>query len=450
METPFNIAQTWLQCIGCGRENDLLDERTFKCPVCGNLFDVMHTFPAQKDFNYYTKMFDRRAISSHFHQHNNPPQHLSGVWRFHEWVMPYLPSSQIISLGEGNVPIVRAGDHLKKWIGGDLDLWLILEGMTPTGSFKDFGGTVMISIAKATGIKAIGCASTGDTSAMAAAYASAAGMDCVVVLPKGKVTASQLAQPLVHGARVITLPGSFDDCMRVVKELVNAGLLFPVNSLNPTRIEGHQASVFLTAQFFNWKLPDWYVLPVGNGSNCSSVGKAIRLMKKSGYSGKMARILGCQSEAASPLADSWIRTGIQYGQVTEELWKRNYVPQKQVGFTSATAALIGNPVSWEKVIREIVASDGYMNVAPEHLLNEAVAICGKDGHFVCPQTGTALAGIKLAVESKKQRIKPGSRVVVVSTANGLKFTESATTDLVQNIIDASDCSTETVAKIMGL
>ena len=359
--------------------------------------------------------------------------------------MPYLSNNHIITLREGNVPIVPAGKNLCEWIGGDVDLWLILEGMTPTGSFKDFGGTVMISVAKAAGITHIGCASTGDTSAMAAAYASAAGMGCVVILPQGKVTPAQLAQPLVHGAKVITLPGDFDICMKVVRELVEAGALFPANSLNPTRIEGHQATVFLTAQFFDWNLPNWFALPVGNGSNCSSVGKGIRLMQSLGYSGTMPRILGCQSMAARPLAASWLEAA--RGTVTIDSWRSEYRPM-QVGETTATAARIGDPVSREKVMREILSSNGAMVIADEAALNEAVSVCGRDGYFVCPQTGTALEGVRRAV--KDGTIAEGSRVVVVSTANGLKFTESASANLLGNIIKAPDCKLSTVANILNL
>lgn len=449
MKELIDIYPTYLRCIGCGHGTDLLKERKFFCPHCGNLYDVVHNFPQydRESFNAYSKMFNARAGLSNFFLNDNSPLLRSGVWRFWEWIMPNLPINQIVTLNEGNVPIVRAGKNLQDWVGS-IDLWLILEGMTPTGSFKDFGGTVMISVANTAGIKAIGCASTGDTSAMAAAYASAAGIKCVVVLPRGKVTPAQLAQPLVYGAMVITIPGSFDDCMRIVRELVQDGLLFPANSLNPTRIEGHQATVFLTAQFFDWELPDWFALPVGNGSNCSSVGKAIRLMKQLGYAGNMSKILGCQSAAANPLASSWVQSNVAFSGVSVDSWSVKYAPQEHVGETTATAALIGKPVSWRKVIREIVASKGAMNTVPEQLLNEAVAVYGRDGQFVCPQTGTALAGVKLAVKSGM--IPKGSRVVVVSTANGLKFTESAAAGLEKTIIEADDCQTKTVAKIMGL
>ncbi|MFA5083783.1 MAG: threonine synthase [Candidatus Paceibacterota bacterium] len=443
MRKPFTIKQSWLSCIACGHKEDLLEERKFECPRCGNLYEIEHNFDLlKKDRDRYLDDFNLRIVSSAFHSKN--PSDCSGVWRFKEWIMPFLPDDCIVTLREGFVPIVCAGEHLREWVG-DIELYLILEGMTPTGSFKDFGGTVMMSVAKAAGIKAVACASTGDTSAMAAAYAAAAGIQCAVLLPKGKITPVQLAQPLVYGAKVILLPGDFDDCMRVMKELVADFEVYPANSLNPARIEGHQATVFQIAQYFNWQLPDWIAVPVGNGSNCSSVGKAMRLMKKFGFK-RTSRILGCQSEAANPLTRSWNLTK-KDGQVFLNEWILNYQPIK-VGETSATAARIGDPVSRNKVMREIVYSNGAMQIASEQDLNEAVSVCGKDGYFVCPQTGMALAGVKNAVN--EGWIKKGKRVVVVSTATGLKFTETAAAHLENNIVSADDCRTETAAKILNL
>lgn len=448
----FGPKQTWLACIACGFKADLLAERLFKCPHCGNLYDVMHQYP-ECGFTKLAEQFDFRAREQLRDKtlFTNAKMYTSGVWRFHELIMPHLPVYQAVTLGEGNVPIIKAGKRLREWVGID-DLYLILEGKTPTGSFKDFGGTVMMSIARAAGIKKVGCASTGDTSAMLAAYAAAADIECVVVLPEGQTTPTQLAQPLVFGAKVITIPGSFDDCMQVVEELVSEEKLFPGNSFNPTRIEGHQATVFLLAQYFGWQLPEWIALPVGNGSNCSSVGKAMRVMRQLGYTGSTSRILGCQSEAAHPLASAWLRAQLichdnycfdDFGKI----WKQTYQPQLELGKTNATAAKIGKPVSYQKVIREVTHSNGRMNIVPEELLNQAVAICGRDGHHVCPQTGTALAGVKLAVANGN--IGRGERVAVVSTADGLKFTDSAAQDLMGNIIKAKSCRTEEVADLLN-
>lgn len=454
MKKAFEMHQTWLQCINCGKKQDLLEERKFKCPDCGGLFEVDHDFSLlDTGPNLLRSIFQNRT--NDICSCDGPQWKRSGVWRYKELIMPFLPEEMIVTIGEGVVPIIPAGKNLLKWIGGNINLWLILEGMTPTGSFKDFGGTVMMSVAKAAGIKAVACASTGDTSAMAAAYAAAAGMECVVVLPRGKVTAVQLAQPLVHGAKVITLPGNFDVCMKVVQNLVRDYGAYPANSLNPSRIEGHQATVFQIAQFFNWELPNWIVVPVGNGSNCSSIAKGIKVLKRLSIIDptlfeNRTKILGCQSEAANPLSRSW-PTGLTFldsvgGYLAA--WKEGYRPIIEVGETTATAASIGDPVSRDKVMDGVVRSGGSMVTASEVDLNEAVAVCGKDGVFVCPQTGTALAGIRNAIKSG--HILHGETVVAVSTATGLKFTESAAGHLKQEIIDAKDCDTETVAKIMNL
>lgn len=446
MKKAFSQEQTWLSCINCGYKTDLLEERKFRCPRCGNLYDIEHDLTsAGKSLQQYTKLFDSR-ISAGALKKDGAKYH-SGVWRFQEWIMPFMPESNIVSLGEGNVPIVRAGKNLNEWVGSDIELYIIMEGMTPTGSFKDFGGTVMMSVARAAGIQNVCCASTGDTSAMAAAYSTAAGIQCAVILPEGKITPVQLAQPLVHGAKVILLPGNFDDCMKVMQELVIRYGVYPANSLNPARIEGHQATVFLVAQYFGWKCPDWIAVPVGNGSNCSSVGKGLRLLKKFGVE-KTSKILGCQSEAANPLAKSWNSVRVQAAEGVSaplEKWKSSYKPVT-VGETTATAARIGDPVSRDKVMREITNSSGAMQIAAERDLNEAVSICGKDGYFVCPQTGIALAGVRNA--RRQGWIEAGARVVVVSTATGLKFTDSAALNLQRNIITAQDCQTETVAKIL--
>jgi threonine synthase len=448
MQKAFNIEQTWLTCINCGYRTDLLEERKFRCPRCGDLYDIEHNLKASgQTLDQYQALFDSRVSATALTKPE--AKYHSGVWRFQDWIMPFMPEDRIVSLVEGNVPIVRAGKNLQNWVGDDIELYIIMEGMTPTGSFKDFGGTVMMSVAKAAGIRNVCCASTGDTSAMAAAYSAAAGIQCAVILPKGKITPVQLAQPLVHGAKVILLPGDFDVCMKVMQELVTKYGVYPANSLNPARIEGHQATVFLTAQYFGWQCPDWIAVPVGNGSNCSSVGKGLRLLKKLGMQ-RTSKILGCQSRAANPLAKAWNSVMVQDSQAVKaplEKWKASYKPVA-VGETTATAARIGDPVSRDKVMREITLSNGAMQIAEEPDLNEAVSICGKDGYFVCPQTGIALAGVRNA--RRQGWLSKGARVVVVSTATGLKFTDSAAANLQNNIITAADCQTESVAKILKI
>ncbi|MBI4089074.1 threonine synthase [Candidatus Kaiserbacteria bacterium] len=433
----------------CNSTAPLYGATRFRCPDCGGLYDVCHQFEIQpSEAPYWKIVFDRRCLQDH-----HDIQSQSGVWRFHELVMPSLSEEHIVTLGEGIMPMWRAGNNLRKWIGGGLDLWLMPEGLAPTGSFKDFGGTVMISVAKASGVTAIGCASTGDTSAMAAAYAAAAGMTCAVVLPRGWVTAVQLAQPIAHGAKVITVPGSFDDCSRIVQELVAAGRMFPANSINPSRIEGHQATVFLAVQFFGWEMPDWFVVPVGNGSNSSSIGKGMRTLRDLGFVHHIGRILGVQSAAANPLAQSWsVASGMNRNPPSTndfaDLWKTAYMPRDKLGDTVATAARIGAPVSYKKVIREITASNGAVLTASEESLIEAVLIAGSDGHFVCPQTGTALSGLRDAVS--RGLVQSRERVVVVSTAAGIKFPNVPARRGGASSWNAKTCDTEEVAGLIGI
>ncbi|MCX6722266.1 MAG: pyridoxal-phosphate dependent enzyme [Candidatus Staskawiczbacteria bacterium] len=434
---PFDMKQTWLECIKCGHQADLLQERKFRCPQCGNLYDVMHDFSHLPNADILKQTFADRMMMFN-HAFGNVAQ--SGVWRYKELIMPHLPHEYIVSLGEGSVPILHAGPNLCKWIGIE-NLWLILEGLTGTGSFKDYGMTVLISVAKAAGIKVVACSSTGDTSAALAAYAAAAGMKCIVILPRGKVTPVQIVQPLANGALVLTADTDFDGCMNIMEFLVRECGAYPGNSLQPSRIEGHQATAFQIAHFFGWNMPDVIALPVGNGSDCSSVGKGMRLLKQLGLVPESSRILGCQSEAACPLAKSWLFNDSQLA------WEAAYKPMK-VGETTATAARIGNPVSKDKVMREIIASHGAMEIALEQDLNEAVAVCGKDGIFVCPQTGIALAGIRNAVAIGM--IGPNETVVAVSTATGLKFTESAARNLEKGIVDLPDCDPASVAKFLQL
>ncbi len=434
-----------MQCMRCGSKVPLYGAKSFLCR-CGGLYDVRHDFSeiARGGRVYWHDVFDKRCRPVRGHAETT-----SGVWRFTELVMPSIERYNIVTLGEGVMPFWRAGENLRNWVGGNLDLWIMPEGLTPTASFKDFGGTVMVSVAKQSGVEAIGCASTGDTSAMAAAYAAAAGMKCVVVLPKGKVTDAQLVQPLAYGAKVISIPGSFDDCMRVVRELVDAGKMFPANSLNPARIEGHQATVFLAAQFFDWCLPDWFVVPIGNGSNSSSVGKGMRTLSELGLVGRRSRILGTQSEAANPLAMSW-GTVQKDGcaQASESEWMKAYKPLEELGDTTATAARIGNPVSAEKVMREVVSADGAVLTVSEIGLNTAVLVAGRDGHFVCPQTGMALAGLRKAVPLGL--IRERERVVVVSTAAGIKFPGVVTEYGDGTVLETGSCRTEEIAEAIGV
>lgn len=446
--------ESFLKCIRCGEKIPLYGTVIFTCrkeveksKFCDGLYDVVHDGLEKIDHNYLRMLFDSRT-----RQKVGDVTTMSGVWRFRELVMGSLRKSEIVSLGEGIHPFWEAGRNLRDWIGGGLDLWILPEGLGPTGAFKDNGMTAMVSVAKKNGMKVVTCSSTGDTSASLAAYGAAAGVEVVVFLPAdGNLTSVQLMQPAIHGAKIVLLPGKFDEAMNAVLELAEQGRVFPGNSINPTRIEGHQATVFLTAQFFGWELPDWFVVPVGNGSNTSSVGKGVRLLKELRMvdNTKDVRILGAQAAAASPLARSW-RKVKEDGHVLFHRWKQAYQPGTSTGITAASAMDIDRPVSHEKVMREICASKGAMVIGPEEDMFEALRMAGRDGYALCPQTGIALAGLRLAVQEK--RVKPRSRVVVVSTATGLKFPDvlaKAGHDP-KRIHRARSASVEEIADILGV
>lgn len=365
--------RVYYRCINesCNAKYPIGSRPTFRCE-CGDLFDVIVQKHSGSNRQFWTGLYNSRTDCARYP---------SRVWQYSFWVDPEI--TEPVTLGEGNVPIVEAPERLHKWVGGDLRLHLVLEGKNPTASFKDRGMSPLVSRAKKHGAKFVVCTSTGDTSAALAAYAAAAGIRCFVILPYGKVTEEQILQAKLLGATIIFLPGDFDDCMRIQLELVEHYSMSPGNSVMPFRNQGHQTLVFQTVQHFGWEFPDWFVAPVGNGSNCSSLGLGLRTMRECGFDAT-SRILGCQSEAANPLYLSWREAGGQ--RATREHWTEVYKPIT-VGETIATAARIGKPVSWKKVIREITISNGAMAMATEAQLREAVIVAALSGLFLCPQSG---------------------------------------------------------------
>lgn len=426
--------KTWLskfRCINCSTMYDILSERKFKCHECQYPLEVVHQIP-DKPRGYWTSLFDKRHQSM---------REISGIWQFREWIMPDVKPKQIVTLGEGNVAIVPAGNHLRKWLGGKADVWLSLRGKNPTGAFKDDGMTAWITVAMISGARAGVCSSTGDTSASSGAYCAAAGIPCMVLLPKGHITNEQVLQVKLFGAHIVMVPAPFDKCMEILQELVEHYGAYPSNSMHPARIEGHQGMLFQAVRFFGWELPEWVVGPVGNGSDLSSIDKARHTLHRAGFTGGL-RILGSQSDVANPLTKSW-----QEGCPTNlREWRSAYEPVS-VGDTIATAMRIGNPYSHIKVMRAILDSRGTMEQASDEEIKEAVFACARDGHFVCPQSGAALAGLRRAIQ--KCVIKGKERVLVVCTADGMKFTAPFSKGLLDDIVYTKGCDVEEVANIIN-
>ena len=399
----------WLQCVeGCdGRYSPF--EVVYHCPTCGGLLDVAHDVTALKERSAtaWMRLFDERYARTRW-------PYGSGVWGKKEWVMPILDDDHVVSMYEGLTNLFCA-ERLGARVGLQ-DLWVKLCGNTHTGSFKDLGMTVLVSAVKqmrAGGerIDAVACASTGDTSAALAAYGAAAGIPTVVFLPKDKVSPAQLVQPLANGALVLALETDFDGCMEVVKEVTKDRSIYLANSLNSLRIEGQKTVGIEIIQQLDWEVPDWIVIPGGNLGNVSALGRGFEMLLQLGLIDRAPRIAVAQAEAANPLYLAYRAGWDRYKPVTAQP-------------TIASAIRIGNPVSISRAVRVLRRFDGVVEQADEQELVEAMADADRTGLFCCPHTGVALAALKKLLAARV--IRKEERVVVISTAHGLKFAEMKT------------------------
>ncbi|MBN1260216.1 MAG: threonine synthase, partial [Anaerolineae bacterium] len=376
------------------------------CPNCGGLLDVEHDLDALRDRSAaaWMRLFDQRTRT-------NAWPYGSGVWGKKEWVCPQVDDENVVSMYEGHTNCFWA-ERLGSQIGVP-DLWVKLCGNSHTGSFKDLGMTVLVSVVKqmiADGkpIRAVACASTGDTSAALAAYAAAAGIPAVVLLPKGKVSTAQLIQPIANGALVLALDTDFDGCMAIVQRITEDPTVYLANSMNSLRMEGQKTVAFEIVQQFDWQVPDWIVIPVGNLGNVSALGKGFLMLKALGLIDKLPRIICAQAAQANPLYLSYQTQFQDYHAV-------------KAGRTLASAIQIGDPVSYERAVKVLQTFDGVVEQATEDELANAAALADRTGMYCCPHTGVALAVLfKLAARGDVRR---DDRVVVISTAHGLKFTQ---------------------------
>jgi threonine synthase len=400
-----SLACAW----GCGRAVPILSGAV-TCPSCGGLLDPVFDMKAlaRRSAASWRKLFDARAAAT-------GPLARSGVWAHHEWVLPEIGEGDVVTLGEGRSPLVPGP------AAGGARLLVKQCGQQPTGSFKDLGMTVLVSAAQAMRrgkaapgkarrrIRALVCASTGDTSAALAAYGARAGIPVVVLLPAGKVSPAQLAQPLAHGAKVIELEGSFDDCMRVVQEIgAREGFLL-ANSKNPLRLLGQATVAFEIVRDLGWRAPDVVVVPSGNLGNVAALHMGFSLLLRLGLTERVPRLVAAQVRAADPLHRARVAG---YG---------GLVPV-EVGETMATAIRIGHPVSFPRARTALIDSNGTTTSASEEELAQGMGMLDRSGLFSCPQTGAAMAGI---LQLKKRRFfKKNDTIVLVSTASGLKFVEA--------------------------
>lgn len=338
--------------------------------------------------------------------------------------LPVTGKTPVISLNEGDTPLIYAC-HLSEMLGKGFEVYLKYEGLNPTGSFKDRGMTMAISKALEEGSKAVMCASTGNTSASAAAYSARAGLKCIVLIPEGSIALGKLSQAMIHGAKVIAVKGNFDDCLNLVREISEKYKITLVNSINPYRIEGQKTGSFEICDALG-DAPDFHAIPVGNAGNITAYWKGYKEYKKNGFSKKLPKMLGFQAAGSAPIV---------LGHPVKD------------PHTIATAIKIGNPASWKQAEAARDESGGLIDmVTDDEILAAYKLLAAKEGVFVEPASAASVAGIiKL---SKKGYFKKAARIVCVLTGHGLKDPDRAIASIEKpNVVEAK---LEVVVKEMGL
>ncbi len=403
-------------CLGCNARY-ASDELLYTCPKCNGVFLLEdNNFESLKkhDGAYWRQLFDARACTRH--------TALRGIFRYYELMAPVMDSEDIVYLGEGHTPIIDAAPALKELLG--VDFAYKNDGQNPSASFKDRGMACAFSYLKALVRKnnweevLTVCASTGDTSAAAAQYAAYVGgpIKSVVLLPHGKVTPQQLAQPLGSGALVLEMPGVFDDCMKVVENLAETCRVALLNSKNSWRILGQESYAFEVAQWHNWDVSKVNLfVPIGNAGNITAIMAGFLKLYKLNIIEALPRIFGVQSHHADPV----------YRYYAADAQSRVWEPVK-VQASVAQAAMIGNPVSFprvQKMVAEYIKLAGedafHVLQVTEQQIMDATLLANKHGHIACTQGGECFAGMRRALELKL--IDASQKTVLDATAHSIKF-----------------------------
>ncbi len=380
------MADFWYQCIECSRKFDP-SRRLYTCPDCGGLLEIE---------------FDLSAIAEELGKHplKGPPS----VWKYGVF-LPVRDRSKIVTLREGGTPLYRCQRLAERL--GVRELYVKYEGANPTGSFKDRGMTVGVTRALEYGVSTVACASTGNTSASLAAYASKAGLRCLVLLPKGKVALGKLVQAMIYGAEIIAIEGNFDQALQLVERLCRErGDIYLLNSVNPFRPQGQKTIGFEIADELGWEVPDRVVVPMGNCANIWAIYKGFYELREVGLTGRIPRMTGIQAEGAKPIVEA-IKKGLE-----------RFVPVPNPE-TIATAIRIGNPVNGPKAIRAIRRSGGTAeSVTDEEIIEAQKLLARVEGIGVEPASAATVAGLKKLLESGE--VGRDERVVCVATGNVLK------------------------------
>jgi threonine synthase len=379
-----------LRCVQTGATYDAAAVR-YRSDAGGTL-DVVHDLDALRG-RLSLDTFDRRLGS-------RDPLDRSGVWRFRELIAP-LAREHVVTRREGNTGLYDP-PTVASFVGLDR-LLLKHEGENPTGSFKDRGMTVGISVARSLGMRKVACASTGNTSASMAAYAAQAGMGALVFIPDGKIAYGKLSQALAYGATTLQIAGDFDDAMALVEQVCAAEGIYLVNSVNPFRVEGQKAIGFEILQDLGWQVPDWIVLPGGNLGNNTAIAKGLIELHELGLIERLPRLAVVQAAGANPLYTAWT-TG------------EDVFPMK--ADTLATAIKIGAPVSWRKSLRGLARTRGVVTEVTDQQILDAKAFVDAAGIGAEPASCATVAGLKRLVAEGV--IRADERVVGVLTGHLLK------------------------------
>ena len=374
-----------LECIDCGARYDP-NQVIYTCSRCGGLLSVEYNFSSlPEDLDQTWK---KRTLS---------------VWRYRE-LLPIGRIENKVSLGEGGTSLnkcLRLSEEI-----GLKNLYVKNEGENPTGSFKDRGMTVGVTKAVELGMTKVACASTGNTSASLAAYAARAGIECIVLIPSGKVAFGKLTQAIIHGAKVIQIRGNFDEALRIVRKICHSHPIYLLNSLNPFRLEGQKTAAFEIHDQLDGRIPNKIVVPVGNAGNISALWKGFVELRELGLTDKAPQMIGIQAEGAAPIADS----------LKKKLRRVRFVDNPE---TVATAIRIGSPVNWKKAVRAVKESQGLVEkVSDAEILEAQKLLAQQEGLFVEPASAASIAGlIKL---TRMGVIGKDELVVCILTGHGLK------------------------------
>lgn len=393
------------ECIDCGNTYDP-SKKLYTCPECGSLLEI------ELDLERVKEEIDEEALR----------KEKVSTWKYRPF-LPVRDDSKIVSLDEGGTPLYPC-ERLAEEIGIK-ELFVKFEGENPTGSFKDRGMTVGVTKACEFGMQTVACASTGNTSASLSAYAAKAGLECVVLIPKGKVALGKLAQAAIHGARIIAIDDNFDKALKLVRRLCNErNDIYLLNSVNPFRPQGQKTIGFEISDQLGFDSPDRVLVPMGNCANIWAIYKGFFESKATGIVEDVPRMVGIQAEGSMPVVDA-VKNDLDEVEPVED-------PE-----TIATAIRIGDPVNGPKALKAIRSSDGAAeSVTDEEIVQAQKMLARTEGIGVEPASATSIAGLKKLIDQGK--IDRDERVVSVLTGNILKDP--------QEVVDVSEPPIEVPAK----